>query len=357
VLVVIAPDSYGGTLSAVEAAAALGLGWSRGAPHDTLDLVPLSDGGPGFVDVLAGCLPEAQSLSVTVSDPLGRPTPAVVLLHGGHGGTAYVESAQACGLHLLAPAERDPLTTGTRGVGELLQAAVQAGARRIVVGLGGSATNDAGLGLLESFPSCPPGVQLVVASDVDAPLLGPHGATATFGEQKLDPGLDPAQRRAVLARLEERMVQASSQLARRAGRELSMQAGAGAAGGLGAALLALGATREPGIALVMAAVGLRGRLQDAGLVVTGEGSYDHQSLRGKVPNGVTRTAQAEGVPCVVIAGVSAVGMREARSHGIDEIHTAAAAAGSAEASRERPGHWLAVVAEQVARQWSPARLV
>jgi len=350
VLVVIAPDSFGGSLSASQVATALGEGWRRGAPHDTVELVPLSDGGPGFVDVLAAALPSGELLPTTVEDPYGRPVPAAVLLDGT---TAYVESAQACGLHLMAPEERDPERASTRGVGQLLRVALDAGAGRVVVGLGGSGTNDAGLGALETLGDWPPSVELVAASDVDAPLTGASGATAVFGPQKLAPGAGSA----VLDRLERRMVAAAEVLRERAGRPVAGLDGAGAAGGLGAALLALGATRVPGIALVMEAVGLRDRLAGAGVVVTGEGCYDATSLRGKVPNGVARWAQAEGVPCVVVAGVSAVGVREARAHAVDEVHTTSEAAGGEAGSLAEPARWLAVVAERLARQWSPARSV
>ncbi len=151
VRIVIAPDCFTGTLTAGEAAEAIASGWARSAPHDELVCVPLSDGGPGFVDVLAASL-GGQPLALTVSDPLGRPVPATVLVVEDAGTrTAYVESAQACGLHLLAQAERDPRRTSTYGVGEMVLAAVEHGAGRIVVGLAGSGTNDAGAGLLAAL--------------------------------------------------------------------------------------------------------------------------------------------------------------------------------------------------------------
>ena len=345
VRVVIAPDSFGGTLSAAQAAAALAEGWLEGAPHDVVEQVPLSDGGPGFVDVLATAHPDAALIPVTVSDPLGRPVPATFLLTSD--GTAYVESAQACGLHLLAAAERDPERTTTVGVGELLTAALAAGARTVVVGLGGSATNDGGRGAWEQLGGTwPEGVALVAASDVNAPLLGHHGATAVFGPQK-------GASREGLVRLEDRMEAWADELEATSGRSVRGRDGAGAAGGLGAALLALGGTREPGIQLILDAVGLPARLEGAGAVVTGEGRYDAVSLRSKVPNGVARTAQAAGVPCLVLAGIAEVGMREARAAGIDAVHSAAELAGSPEESQRRPDHWLRLLAAGVARQWSP----
>ncbi|MDP9435322.1 MAG: glycerate kinase, partial [Actinomycetota bacterium] len=146
--VLIAPDGFGGTLSAPEAARAVATGWASVAPADELDLVPLSDGGPGLLDVLATALPDTVTHPVEVEDPLARPVRAAVLLAGG---TAYVESALACGLHLLTAQERDVRRTTTYGVGQLVAAALDAGAQRVVVGLGGSATHDGGSGLLAAL--------------------------------------------------------------------------------------------------------------------------------------------------------------------------------------------------------------
>ena len=167
--VLIAPDKFAGTLSAVEAAAAIAAGWSGQAPSDELALVPLSDGGPGFVDVLYAALGGSLRLS-TVPGPLGEPTPATWLLADG---VAYIEAAQACGLALSPAAERRPLDASTHGVGVLLRAALDAGASRVVVGVGGTASTDGGAGLVEAFGMrWPAGVELVLASDVDSPLLG-----------------------------------------------------------------------------------------------------------------------------------------------------------------------------------------
>jgi glycerate kinase len=176
--VVIAPDTFGGTLTALQAAAAISEGWLRGAPHDTVTAVPLSDGGPGFVDVIAAALPEAVLTPVTVEDPFGRPVPATLLSHDG---VVYVESAQACGLHLIPPAERDLIRATTRGVGQLLAAALAMSPTKVVVGLGGSATHDGGRGAVEVLASTwPAGVELVIATDVDARL----DEAAYFAAQK-----------------------------------------------------------------------------------------------------------------------------------------------------------------------------
>ncbi|HZN17996.1 MAG TPA: glycerate kinase, partial [Micromonosporaceae bacterium] len=154
--VLVCPDKFGGTLSAGEAAAAIAAGWRAAAPHDQVVTRPLADGGPGFVDVLAEALPAAgvpaRRVTVETVDPLGRPARGELLLADG---ACYVESAHACGLHLLAPAERDPRTTTSYGLGMLLAVAVETGARQVVVGLGGSATNDGGAGMLAALGANP----------------------------------------------------------------------------------------------------------------------------------------------------------------------------------------------------------
>ncbi len=364
----MAPDEFGGTLSAVEAARAIAAGWSVAAPGDRIDQVPLSDGGPGFVDVLAAALPSARKVTVQVEGPLARPVEATFLLDGT---TAYVESAQACGLHHLSTDERDPKVTTTYGVGQLVVAARDAGATRIVVGLGGSATNDGGAGLLAALgvarldaagAKLAPGgaalrdlarldgtpelagVELVAATDVDAPLLGLHGASAVFGPQK-------GATREDVALLDGALIRWADALEEHLGRPVRDLPGAGAAGGLGAALFALGATREPGIGLVQRLVRLQRRVRTAHLVVTGEGTFDFSSLQGKVVSGVAAAAAAEAVPCLVLAGQVVVGRREAAAAGIEASYAVADAVGVEEAM-EHPAEELAALAERVAREWS-----
>ena len=369
--VLIAPDGFGGTLTGAQAAAAMAEGWRRAAPGDELDLAPLSDGGPGLVEVLAAALPTASRRLVTVEDPLGRPVEAAFLLDGS---TAYVEAAQACGLHLLADHERDPKRTSSFGVGELVREAHRAGARRIVVGLGGTATNDGGAGLLralgaqgrdaqggrpepggawlrqiEGIDGWPvlDGVELVVATDVDSPLLGLYGASAVFGPQKGATREDVALLDAALARW-------ADVLEAYAGVPVRDLPGAGAGGGLGAALLALGARRAPGIALVQSLVGLADRVAQADLVLTGEGTFDFSSLSGKVVSGVAATAAEHAVPCLVLAGAVRVGRREAGAAGIEATYSLVEAVG-VEAALTRPAEELAALAQRVARQWSTSR--
>src|SRR5829696_4518707 len=346
-------------------------GWARVAPGDELVLLPLSDGGPGFGDVLSTVLP-GRLVPVPTTDPLGWPVPGAVLLAGD---TAYVESAQATGLHLLTAAERDPLRASTYGLGTLLVAAVEGGARTVVVGLGGSATNDAGAGMLAALGVVPRdaagdtvpygglalaaldrldgapqlrGAGLVAATDVDNPLCGPQGATAVFGPQK---GLRPED----LDRLDAALAR-WAEVAERdlpdAPAGLADLPGAGAAGGLGAALVALGASRRSGIELVTAAVELPAALARADLVLTGEGSFDFQSLRGKVAGGVAAAAAEQAVPCLVLAGQVSVGRREAAAAGVQAAYSVAEEAGSVAAAMQRPADRLADLAARVAGQWS-----
>jgi glycerate kinase len=380
VRVLICPDKYAGTLSAVQAADAIAEGWRRTAPEDDLALVPLADGGPGFLEVLHAAL-GGELVPVRVRGPLGASVDAAVLLVGD---TAYLECAQACGLHLVPEDARDPRVTTTYGVGELLLAAIGRGAARVVVGLGGSATNDAGAGLLAALGATAraadgsdatallaagggalagvaevdlapalaavDGVGLVLASDVDNPLLGLRGATNGFGRQK---GADDA----ALMTLEGALESFAAAVGRRTdGKDPAVALGAGAAGGLGYALLHLAADREPGIATVLSTVGLAERVAEVDLVVTGEGSFDWQSLRGKVVSGVAAAALEQGRGCVVLAGRVEVGRREYAATGVSAAYAVV------EDLRDRgldpglalrePAEHLAALAERAARTWS-----
>lgn len=358
--VLVAPDKFAGTLTAVEAAEAVAAGWHRHAPDDEIDLAPMSDGGPGFVDVLHATL-GGELLAVTVTGPTGASTPATLLVVDD---TAYVESAQACGLHLTGARGGEQATT--RGVGELLAAAVGTGVRRVVVGLGGSGTSDGGAGLLAGLGATADvpldegpagldgissidvaaarervaGVEVVVASDVDNPLSGLFGAAKVFGPQK---GLS-----------EERLVVVDAWLERFAevaGRRTALEPGAGAAGGLGFALLLLGGTRTPGIGLVTDAVGLPARARAADLVVTGEGAFDFSSRAGKVPAGVAAVAEQAVRPCVALAGAVLVGAREMRALGMESAYSLVDLVGEERAFADPAGS-LADLAERVARTWS-----
>jgi glycerate kinase len=296
----IAPDSFGESLTAVQAAAAIAAGWNRVRPGDRITVAPQSDGGPGFVDVLAGRLGERRQLRV--HGPLSEDVSAEWVLDAASR-TAYLECAQACGLALLggSPTPQTALAAESRGVGQLIAAALDAGAIRIVVGLGGSASTDGGRGLIEELGGLHAagrrlaGVELIAACDVEHPLVGPWGAARVFGPQK---GADPA----TVAALEDRLVRWAGELDAAAGRPVSAESGAGAAGGIGAALLTLGAWCESGASIVAEHTGLAADLAAVDLVVTGEGKFDEQSLRGKVVGALAKAARPAQVPVVVLAG-------------------------------------------------------
>lgn len=317
--IVCAPDSFKHSLSSAEAAAAMARGVRAARPGADAVEVPLSDGGEGFTAAIADAL-GVTVLEVPVRDALGRPASGRLALAGD---LAAFEVATAVGLEAIADADRDIMASDTRGVGQVIAAALDAGATRLVVGLGGSATNDAGAGMLAQLgvrflddagrevATTPrgladlasvdasgldprlTGVRVRVACDVDNPLLGPRGASAVFGPQKGATVEQVPELDAILARV-----------ARASGHEgVAGAPGAGAAGGLGFALLAfLGAELVPGIDLVADTIGLAGRVSDADLVLTGEGSVDAQTLSGKAPAGVAALARAHGVPVVLFAG-------------------------------------------------------
>lgn len=407
--VVIAPDKFAGTLSAVQAAEAIAAGWHDTSPRDELVTVPLSDGGTGFVDVIHAALRDASAAEAaeagsappgnapelrieTVTGPDGSPVPAAWLLAGT---TAYVESAQACGLHLVEAAARDAPTATSYGVGELIAAALDLGARRIVVGLGGTATTDGGGGMLAALadrygvrvpdalrgggaglaalgdPDAEPveldalraalpgagapdgGIELVAASDVDNPLTGIRGAAAIFGPQK-GASADDVQRLDAALTTWLRHAEHIPPDAGRMRKPIAERPGAGAGGGLGYALFLLGAERVPGIATVAAAVGLADHVAGADLVLTGEGGFDFQSLHGKVVSGVADIAGSHGRPCVVLAGKVEVGRREMAAMGVEAAYSVTELAGSAAAAMAHPDTHLRALAARVCRTWSPA---
>jgi glycerate 2-kinase len=387
VRVLIAPDCFTGTLTAGQAAEAIAEGWRRKAPDDDLTLLPLSDGGPGFVDVLSRAL-RGKALAVTVADPLGRPVPASILMvDTGGRRTAYIESAQACGLHLLAEGERNPMVTSTYGVGQLIEAAVVGGATRVVLGLGGSGTNDGGAGMFAALGAGPAvalarggatlgdlgvdalqglalvrerlrATEIVLATDVDSPLLGLQGASAVFAPQK---GATPE-----MAQELESSLGHFSEVVRKVlppgrdlltGRELRVdrEPGAGAAGGLGYGLLLLGGRRVSGVRVVLEAVGFDALALATDLVVTGEGTLDWQSLRGKVVAGVAEAALARAKPTVVIAGQVGVGRRDTMALGISGIYAVAEDPAQVAGALADPAGTLSARTERVATTWSPHR--
>ncbi len=384
--VVLAPTRFAGTLTAGEAALAMAAGWRAAAPHDDLVTLPLSDGGPGFVDVLAAGL-GGDVLAATVSDPLGRDVPATVLVvEEPAGRTTYVESTQAVGRDLVAAADRDPAHTSSVGLGQLLRLALSTDPTRVVVGVADSATHDAGAGLLAALGAGDAarlgagglelartgpddlaglgavvarfrGVALVLATTSTLPLLGFHGASAAEAQER---GATAEQAQALEGALGHwvdvvgRTHPQPRDLLTGGARRLEREPGAGAAGGLGYALLLLGARRVDGAALVGEALGLGDAVRGADLVVTGEGRYDWRSLRDSVPAAVSETAMAAGVPAVLLAGQVRVGRREAMTAGLSATYAVADRAAEVAAALADPVGSLERRAARVATTWSPA---
>jgi len=337
--IVLAPDSFKESMTAVEAAAAMARGVRRALPDAECVEAPLADGGEGTTAALVAAL-GGRLVDVATTDALGRPVEATIGLTDD--GLAVVEVAAAVGLGLVAADERDVMTSTSAGVAPLVRAALDAGARRLVVGLGGSATNDGGAGLLvglgarllddAGFEVSPQPRELhrvaavdlgdldprladlsvELACDVTSPLLGPHGASAVFGPQK---GATPAQAEVLDAALT--VVTRALEVA--VGRPVRDEPGAGAAGGLGAAFLALGATRRSGIEVVIEAARLEEHLQGADLVITGEGAADSQTLTGKAPAGVAEVARRAGVPVIVVAGQVDPSAEALLDHGVAAV--------------------------------------
>lgn len=327
--VLIAPDCYGDSLTAVQAAGAIADGWRQARGDDRLTLAPQSDGGPGFVDVLASRLGGVQT--ATVSGPLDARVTAQWVLHGQ---TAYIECAQACGLTLL-------------GGPPSVHTAVEAGARRIVVGLGGSSCTDGGRGLVDALGGLDAGrarlagIELIAASDVEHPLLGPMGAAAVFGPQK---GADPA----TVQLLEARLTEWAAEL----GDDIAEQPGAGAAGGIGAALLALGGRREPGAAVIAEHTDLAADVAAADLIITGEGRFDDQSLHGKVVSALAGGARGRGTPVLVLAGQVTLAPAALAPAGIAAAYSISDFAGSVQRAMDDAEAQLRGLSRRTAADWA-----
>jgi glycerate kinase len=282
--VVIAPDKLKGTYSAAEAAAALARGWRSVRPDDDLDEAPIADGGEGTAAALLAAR-GGEWRTAAVHDALGRPCDArYAWLPGGE---AAVDVAEASGLGRVGDLPRDPLGASSYGAGELIAAAVAAGARRVVIGVGGTATTDGGAGLRDGLGDAAGRAELVAALDVDNVLLGPRGAAHVYGPQK---GASPAQ----VEELERRLAALRLPTADRPG--------AGAGGGIGAMLMALGAHAVRGAELVLAEAGLAGRLAGAGRCITAEGAIDAGTLHGKTVAAVVGACARAGVPVAAVGG-------------------------------------------------------
>jgi len=322
--IIVAPDSFKGSLTAVAAAEAMRQGVLAALPEAEVVAMPMADGGEGTVAALVAGT-GGRLMTQVVTGPLGEPVEAAFGLLGD-GETAVIEMAAASGLLLVPAHRRDPKVTTTYGIGELIRAALDQGASRMVIGIGGSATNDGGVGMAQALggrflkadgsevgrggaalleldqidlSGLDPRlrrVELLVACDVDNPLTGDRGASAIYGPQKgatmFDVGL-----------LDKALTRLADLMARDLGGDVRNRPGAGAAGGLGAGLMGLlGASLRPGIEVVVEATGLAERLASASLLITGEGRTDGQTLAGKVPLGLARAAAPHGVPVIVISG-------------------------------------------------------
>ncbi|ELY4721645.1 glycerate kinase [Cronobacter sp. 153480017-3] len=337
--IVIAPDSFKESLSAMDVAKAIEAGFREIYPQAHYVCVPMADGGEGTVEAMVAAT-GGQIITTPVTAPLGNKVDGFFGLLGD-GETAVVEMAAASGLHLVPAAQRDPRITTSYGTGELILAALERGVKAIIIGIGGSATNDGGAGMMQALGArflngegrelAPGGaalarlerldlsaldprlaqVSVTAACDVDNPLCGEKGASAVFGPQK---GATPA----IVTELDAALRRFGEQLEAATGKAIISAPGAGAAGGMGAALLGmLNAELRPGIEIVIEFLGLAQAVRDADLVITGEGRLDSQSIHGKTPVGVARVAKQFQRPVVAIAGSLTPDYQIVHEHGID----------------------------------------
>ena len=337
--VVIAPQSFKGSISALDAARAMEEGVLRVVPDAGTVLVPVADGGDGTLETLVDAT-GGEVRSTTVTGPIGKP---VTAKWGalGDGQTAVVEMARTSGLALLSPAERDPLHATTYGLGEVLREALDAGFRSFIVGIGGSATNDGGAGMAQALGvrlldeagrDLPPGgaalaglrrvdvsgldervaeARFSVACDVSNPLTGPEGASAVYGPQK---GATPD----LVEQLDAALKNFAKVVERDTGTSIDAVRGSGAAGGLGGGMMAfLGGSLRAGVDIVLDHVGLDEKLEGADLVITGEGRIDFQTVYDKAPIGVARRAKRRGIPVLAVCGSLGKGFEDVHAEGID----------------------------------------
>ncbi|MBE0448611.1 MAG: glycerate kinase [Actinobacteria bacterium] len=359
--VVVAPDKFKGTLGAESVARAIGDGVKRAIPDAQVILVPMADGGEGTLDALVAAS-GGKRHGVVVTGPLGESIKAEIGILTD--GTAVIEMAKASGFSLVSPEKRDPMVTTTFGTGEMIEAGLDLRCARFIIGIGGSATCDAGIGAAQALgvrilkeDGSPVGLggselikiahidlstidprlkgkQFLIASDVKNPLYGPHGAAHVFAPQK---GAGPEE----VIQLDQGLIHFSRIVKRDLGVDVSEMPGGGAAGGLGAGLVAfLGAAIRPGVDLVIDTVDLRGKLQDADLVITGEGQIDRQSVYGKVPVGVARLAKQLAIKVTAIAGRLGDGYQEVQAVGVDTIYSLELIAGSVEEAMQNPAPYI-----------------
>lgn len=339
--IVIAPDSYKESLSAVAVAQAIEKGFREIFPDARYILVPVADGGEGTVDAMISAT-QGSKISTTVTGPLGEPVRSCWGM-SGDGKTAFIEMAEASGLALVPIEKRNPLITTSHGTGELILRALDNGARNIIIGIGGSATNDGGAGMIQALGAklidangkdiSPGGGSLLslnsidtsglderlencvinVACDVTNPLVGNNGASRIFGPQK---GADEA----MIVELDRNLAHFADVMKKHLRVDVRNAPGAGAAGGMGAALMAfLGANLRSGVEIVTEALNLEEHIHDCSLVVTGEGRMDSQSIRGKVPIGVAAVAKKYHKPVIGIAGSLSNDVAVVHQYGIDAV--------------------------------------
>ena len=369
--IVIAPQGFKAGISGLEAAQAIARGVAAAVPDAETVLAPVADGGDGTLNALVDGT-GGEVFTSAVTGPLGQPLEADWGVMGD-GSTAVIEMALASGLALVPQRRRNPRVTTTAGTGEIVKEALERGYTRIIVGLGGSATNDGGAGFAsalgarfldsEGRPLSPGGSALarldriehsglhpglgdaiiIAATDVTNPLCGPDGASAVFGPQK---GANPE----MVRELDAALSNYARVVARDVGRDVSEQPGAGAAGGLGAGLMAFaGATLQSGIDMVCDVLNFDALLQDADLVITGEGRADRSTIFNKAPVGVARHAQAHGVPTVLLAGSLGPGYEELYDHAVAAVVCIADRPMSFEQSLSRSGELLESAAENAMR--------
>lgn len=380
VRILIAPDKFRGSLEAADVARAMARGVKRALPGAAVDCVGMADGGEGFVETMVEAL-GGRFESVEVRGPLGHPVTAQFGVVDD-GATAVISMASASGLALLPPEMKNPLLTSTYGTGQLIRAAIEMGVARIFVGIGGSATNDGGAGMATALGyrllasdgrELPLGggalgrldridgsrrdsrldnVKIEVACDVSNPLCGPMGASAIYGPQK---GATPE----MIVRLDQGLENLAAVIERDLGMPVRDIAGSGAAGGLGAGMVAFaGGKLRRGIDLVIDATRLRERMQSADLCLTGEGRIDHSSGYGKTVAGVARVARVLGKPCVAMGGSVASGADAVLDQGVTAFFSILTEpmnlshALDAESTRRRLGR----TAEQICRLWYGAKL-
>ena len=369
--IVIAPQTFKGSISALDAARAMRDGVSRAAPDAEIALVPVADGGDGTLETLVeGSGGEIRSIEVT--GPLGERRAAEWGAMGDRR-TAVIEMARTSGLALVPDADRNPLVTTTFGLGEAIAAALDAGFRRFIIGIGGSATNDAGAGMAQALgvrlldragAHLPHGgaalanlraidmsgldarireCEMLVACDVNNPLTGPTGASAIYGPQK-------GATTQMVAQLDAALTHFARIALRDIGADISEVPGAGAAGGLGGGLIAFtNAWLMAGVDIVLDTVNLEAYLQDADLVITGEGSIDHSTIYNKAPVGVAARAKQRGIPVVAIAGSLGNGFQDVREHGIDALAAITTAPMTLDEASERAAELIADSTEQALR--------